>query len=166
MKDLKKIKEAFERNEQALLRQPSLGQKSGTVKVRLEKGLRCEVKGVCWQFASDMSVKVGGDQTAPSPGFYVAGALGSCIAIMAKMWASKLDIPIKSIEIDVSYEADMRMLFGVDDIPARWKNISYTARIDSPASEENIQKVLELAHRHSHVRGDLEHAFRIERCSG
>lgn len=163
MKDMKKIKEAFERNEQALLRQPSLGQKSGTVKVRLDKGLRCEIEGVCWQFASDMPVKVGGDQTAPSPGFYVAGALGSCIAIMAKMWASRLDIPIKSIEIDVFYEVDMSMLFGVNDTPARWKSISYEARVNSPASEKDIQKVLELAHQYSHVRGDLEYAFHIRR---
>lgn len=163
MKDSGKIKEAFQRNEQALLRQPLLGQKSGTVKVRLENGLRCEVEGSGWKFTSDMSVKVGGEQSAPPPGFYVAGALGSCIAIMAKMWASKLDIPIESIEIDVSYEADMSMLFGVNGVPAHWKKIAYSASVDSPASEEDIQKVLELAHKHSHIRGDLEYAFHIER---
>jgi uncharacterized OsmC-like protein len=157
------IKEAFERNQRALLRQPALGKKYGKVKVSLKDGLCCQVESGCWKFISDMPVNVGGDQTAPAPGLYVAGALGSCIAIMAKMWASKLDIPVKNIEIEVSYESDMSMLFGVNDVPARWKSISYTAYVESNASEEDIQKVLELAHSHSHVRGDLEHAFCIER---
>lgn len=164
MKDREKIKEAFERNEKVLLKQPSLGKKSGTVKVNLSKGVCCHVESGCWKFTSDMPVKVGGEQTAPSPGIYVAGALGSCIAIMAKMWASRLDIPIKSIEIEVYYETDMSMLFGVNDVPAHWKSISYVATVKSNANEKEIQKVLDLAHKYSHVRGDLEHAFHIERA--
>lgn len=163
MKDMEKIKEAFERNEKVLLKQPLLGKKSGTVKASLKEGLGCHVESGCWKFSSDMPVKVGGEQTAPPPGIYVAGALGSCIAIMAKMWAAKLDIPMKNIEIEVSYEADMSMLFGVNDVPAHWKSISYVATVESNAPEKEIQKVLDLAHKHSHVRGDLEHAFHIER---
>jgi uncharacterized OsmC-like protein len=159
----KEIKAAFQRNEQLLSRQPALGQKTGKVKVTLEDGLCCRVESGCWKFSSDMPAGAGGAQTAPSPGVYVAGALGSCIATMAKMWAAKLDIPIKSIEIEVSYEADMRMLFGINNIPAHWKRISYAAHVESEAPEEDIQKVLDLAHHYSHVRGDLEHAFRIER---
>lgn len=158
-----KIKAAFERNERALLKRPALGNKSGAVHVSLKEGLRCQVESGCWKFTSDMPVKVGGDQTAPPPGIYVAGALGSCLAIMAKMWAAKLNIPIKAIDIEVVYEADMRMLFGVDHVPARWKSISYIAHVESEASDKDIEKVLALAHEHSHVRGDLEHAFVVER---
>ncbi len=163
MNSPRQIKAAFERNEQILLRRPALAVKTGTVKASLKEGLCCQVESGCWKFTSDMPVKVGGDQTAPSPGIYVAGALGSCLAIMAKMWAAKLDIPIKSIDIEVSYEADMRMLFGIDHVPARWRNIAYTAHIESEASEKDLQRVLTLAHEHSHVLGDLEHAFLIKR---
>jgi uncharacterized OsmC-like protein len=158
-----KIKTAFERNEQALTRQPGLGQKTGKASVHLKHGLCCEVESGPWKFRSDMSEKVGGTATAPSPGIYEAGALASCIAIMAKMWAAKLDVTINDINVEVEFDTDMSMLFGVNDIPCHWKAIRYLVNIESDAPEEDIRKVLDLAHDHSHVRGDLEHEFHVER---
>ena len=163
MTSSEKIKTAFERNEQVLTKQPGLGQKTGKVSVHLKNGLCCEVESGPWKFRSDMSEKVGGTATAPSPGIYEAGALGSCIAIMAKMWAAKLDVTITHIEIEVEFDTDMSMLFGVNDIPSHWKAIRYNVHVESNAPEADIRKVLDLAHNHSHVRGDLEHAFHIER---
>jgi uncharacterized OsmC-like protein len=163
MTNSEKIKTAFERNEQVLTKQPGLGQKTGKVSVHLKNGLCCEVESGPWKFRSDMSQKVGGTATAPSPGVYEAGALGSCIAIMAKMWAAKLDVTINDINVEVAFDTDMSMLFGVNDIPSHWKAIRYKVHVESNAPEADIRKVLDLAHDHSHVRGDLEHAFHIER---
>lgn len=163
MTNSEKIKTAFERNEQVLTKQPGLGQKTGKVSVHLKNGLCCEVESGPWKFRSDMSQKVGGTATAPSPGVYEAGALGSCIAIMAKMWAAKLDVTINDINVEVAFDTDMSMLFGVNDIPSHWKAIRYKVHVESNAPEADIRKVLDLAHDHSHVRGDLEHAFQIER---
>ena len=158
-----KIKTAFERNEQALKRQPGLGEKTGKVTINLKDGLCCEVESGPWKFKSDMSEKTGGTASAPSPGIYEAGALGSCIAIMAKMWAAKLDVPINEIKIEVEFDTDMSMLFGVNGAPSHWKAIRYQVNVESDAPEADIHNVLDLAHNHSHVRGDLEHAFHIER---
>lgn len=158
-----KIKTAFERNEHALIRQPGLGYKTGKVKVSSAHGLSCEIDSGSWKFKCDMGEKLGGNETGPSPSAYEAGALGSCIAIMAKLWAAKLGVPINHIEIEVEYDTDMSLLFGVNGAPSHWTAIRYQANVESDAPEEDIRQVLNLAHNHSHVRGDLEYAFHIER---
>ncbi len=159
----KKIKSAFERNEKALKKRPSLAQKTGKVTVRSTEGLACEIESGPWQFKVDMPAQVGGEETAPTPGIYEAAALGSCIAIMIKMWSAKLDVPIDRVEAEVEFDADIRFLFGVGNIPAYWSAIRYHIFVESTASEADIRRVLDKAHKQSHVRGDFEYPHKIER---
>lgn len=163
MADTKIIKAAFERNEQALKKQPQLGQKTGKVAVRSIEGLACEIESGPWKFKADMPTQVGGEAQAPTPGLYEAGALGSCIAIMAKMWAAKLNVPIDKLDIEVEFNADTRFLFDVDNTPAYWSAISYHISVESDAPEADIMRVLDKAHRQSHVRGDFEHPHHLKR---
>ena len=157
------IKKAFERCELVLKMLPFLGQKSEKVTVRSGKGLACEVECESGRYNIDMPSQVGGAGTAPTPGEYEAGALGSCVSIMTRMWAAKLEVPIISIKVEVEYEADRRFLFDIGDVAPHWKSLSYKITIESSAPEEDVMRVLDLAHRQSHVRGDFEHAFDIKR---
>ena len=159
----KNIKKAFERCELALKILPFLGQKNEKVTVRSDKGLSCEVDCNSGKYNVDMPSQVGGRATAPTPGEYEAGALGSCVSIMTRMWAAKLEIPIESVKVEVEYEADRRFLFNIGDVPPHWKSLGYSITVESSAPEEDVMRVLDLAHRQSHVRGDFEYAFDIKR---
>lgn len=159
----KNIKKAFNRCKIALKAFPFLGQKNEKVTVRSGKGLTCEVDCGSFKYNVDMPPQVGGSATAPTPGKYEAGALGSCISIMVRMWAAKLDVPIESVKVEVEYEADRRFLFNVGDVSPHWKSLSYDITVVSTAPEEDVRRVLDLAHRQSHVRGDFEHAFNVKR---
>lgn len=121
MADQKSIKKAFNRCKIALKTFPFLGQKSEKVTVRSGKGLACEVECESGKYHIDMPSQVGGGATAPTPGEYEAGALGGCVSIMTRMWAAKLEVPIKSIKVEVEYEADRRCLFNIEDVPPHWK---------------------------------------------
>lgn len=159
----KTIKKAFERCELALKMLPFLGQKSEKVTVRSGKGLACEVECESGKYHIDMPSQVGGGATAPTPGEYEAGALGGCVSIMARMWAAKLEVPISSIKVEINYDADRRYLFNIGDVPPHWKRLNYNITVESSAPEEDVMRVLDLAHRQSHVRGDFEHAFDVKR---
>lgn len=159
----KEIKAAFERNEQALSRNPLLGKKTGKVKVAGGNGLACEIESGPWKLKTDMPKQVGGSETAPTPGILEAGALGSCIVTMVKMWAAKFDTHIDNIEVEVEFDADVRYLFAVGNAPTHWGAIRYQITVESPASEEDVMRVLDAAHKQSHLRGDFEHAFTVGR---
>lgn len=163
MANSKTIKRAFERTEKAFKEKPSLAQKTGHVKVSSRDGLTCEVEAGSFKFKADMPKAVGGEESAPTPGMYEAAALGSCITIMAKMWAAKMDVPIDVIQVDVEFDMDKRFLFGIDGVPAHWSAIRYHISVESTATEEEVMRVLDKAHNHSHVRGDFEHPFEIKR---
>lgn len=157
------LKTAFERNAAALSKRPSLGQKTGKVSVLSTAGLACEITSGSWRFKADMLAKVGGTETGPSPGIFEAGALGSCIAIMTKMWGAKLDVPIDKVEVEVEFDADTRFLYGLDEVPSHWSAIRYHITVESSASKEEVRRVLDYAHRQSHVRGDFEYGHKIDR---
>lgn len=159
----KTIKKAFDRCAIALKMLPFLGQKKEKVTVRSGKGLICEVDCGSVKYNVDMPSQVGGSATAPTPGDYEAGALGSCVSISARMWAAKLGVPIESIKVEVEYKADRRSLFNIGDVPSHWESLGYNITVVSTAPEEDVIRVLDLAHSQSHVRGDLEHSFDIER---
>ncbi len=158
-----RIKTAFERTETALKKRPSLGQKTGKVTVRSTEGLTCEIENKGWKFKADMPVQMGGNETAPTPGTYEAAALGSCITILVNMWAAKLDVPVDTVETEVTFEADTSCLFNVNNVPARWQSIRYHIRVESTAPEADVMRVLDAAHNQSHVRGDFEHPFTVGR---
>lgn len=157
------IKTAFERNEKALQKQPALGRKTGKVVVHASNGLACEIQCGPFTFRADMPETVGGEKSAPTPGMYEAGALGSCIAIMTKMWGAKLAVPIQSVEVEVEYDADTRFLFDVGNVPSHWAAIRYHISVESTAPEGEVMRVLDKAHQQSHVRGDFEHAHTVKR---
>lgn len=163
MTNYKTIKKAFERTEKAFTEKPSLAQKIGHVKVCCKDGLTCEVEAGSFKFKADMPKAVGGTESAPTPGMYEAAALGSCVTIMAKMWAVKMDVPLNAIQVDVEFDMDKRFLFGIGGVPAHWSAIRYHISVESTAPEEEVMHVLDKAHNHSHVRGDFEHSFEIER---
>ena len=150
MTDATKIRETAERNAKLLSLKPDRGHLTGITKAKIVDGLRCEIEDGPWKLTADMPVKAGGDETAPTPGTLGRGALASCLAIGISTWAARLEIPIDAVEVEVEGDFDARGELGVgDDIPAGYQEIRYRISIDSPASKDDLDKVLEKAERHS-----------------
>jgi len=163
MADQKKIKKAFKRCERALKFFPFLGKRNGMVTVHSGEGLSCEVSDGNRDFYVDMPSQVGGDDSAPTPALYEAGALGSCVSITARMWAARLGVPIDSIRVEVEFDIDTRSMFDISDVSPYFQNLDYHITVSSSAPEADVMRVLNLAHNHSHVRSDFENALHINR---
>ena len=125
------IKEALERNVKVVQARPSVGQGTAITKVTLNPGLACEVEDGPWRFNVGMTEKYGGLNNGPNPGVYGRAALGSCLAIGYGMWAARLEVPIRSLTVEVRARYDVRGELGVDEsVRPGYGDIVYVVTVD------------------------------------
>ena len=108
MKTKQSIKEAFERKEKAMQRMPSVGKGGVTTKINVKDGMTCEIQEGDWKLIADMSEKNGGNNKGPTPGTFGRAAFGSCLAITYIMFASKMEVQIENLEVEVQVDYDAR----------------------------------------------------------
>ena len=150
MTDQGAIRAIVERNVQLLALKPSRGHLTCATKARLVDGLRCEIEEGPWKFAADLPAKVGGNETAPTPGVLGRGALASCLAIGIATWSARLGVPIDALEVEVQADFDARGELGVGNgIPPGYTEVRYVVSIDSRASKHDLDKLLSTAERYS-----------------
>ena len=131
MSETEKIKLAIDRSTKALLLRPSLGQGTGISTTRMKNGLTCEVKEGAWKFLVDMSASIGGNAQGPTPGVYGRAAFGSCIAIGYMMMAAKMNITIKTLEVEVQADYDDSALLGIGNVTPGYSEVRYIITIES-----------------------------------
>lgn len=149
MEGEERVRTAFERNAQALRLRSSLGRGTAVTRVRLREGLTCEIEEGRWKFVADMGPKSGGSDEGPNPGVLARAALGSCLAMGYMMWATRLGIPLSSLEVEVHADYDSRGYHGVNDVKPGYSQIRYVVSIESDATEERIMNLLDEADAHS-----------------
>ena len=150
------IKDALEQRAKQIKASPSIGQGTAVTKVTLHPGLACEVEDAPWKFSAGMTEKYGGRNTGPNPGVYGRAALGTCLAITYGMWAAKMEIPIRSLSVEVRARFDVRGEFGIDDsIRPGYLDIVYVVTVDTDASEADVQRWLDVADAHSSLLDDF-----------
>lgn len=149
METQKNIKTKFERNEKALKLKPVLGHGKKVSITKIVNGLSCETKEGDWELKTDMPTQVGGNGSAPSPGTFGRAALGGCLASGYMMWASKLNIPIESLEIKIEADFDDGALFGTSDAYPGYSEVRYDVKIKSPLPLSEINAFLDKADSHS-----------------
>ena len=144
------IKTALERNVKAVTLRPAVGQGTAVTRVRLGTDLRCEIEEGNWKLKAGMTEKYGGDGSAPNPGVLGRAAIGSCLAIGYAMWASRLQVPIASLEVEIQADYDVRGELGAsDDVRPGYGEIRYIVKIESDAPAGEVEKLLETAERRS-----------------
>ncbi len=144
------IREIVERNIQLLALKPHRGHLTCATKARLVDGLRCEIEEGPWKFAADLPAKVGGDDTAPTPGVLGRGALASCLTIGIAIWAARLGVPLDALEVEVQADFDARGELGVGNgVAPGYSEVRYVVAIESPAPRDQLDELLRMAERHS-----------------
>ena len=145
MSQAERIAEAFERNERAIERLPTIAVKTSTCKARIVEGLRCEVEEGRWKLVSDLHEKSGGTGAGPDPSVLGRAAFVSCHAIGVVMWAAKLRVPLQGVEVDVETDFDAASHYGLGDSPPGFSEVRYTITVTSDAPEADVRRVIEAA---------------------
>lgn len=158
------IKTALERNVKAVSLRPSVGQGTAVTKVRWREGLTCDIEEGPWKLVAGMTEKYGGDNAGPNPGVYGRTALGSCLTIGYMMWASRLGIPIRALEVEIHADYDVRGELGVEEtVRPGYSKMRYVVSVESDATEEDIMKLLNTAERYSSYLDDFANPVPLER---
>jgi uncharacterized OsmC-like protein len=157
------LQSIVERAAAAVTLRPAIGQGTDTTAVHLRTGTTCDVEEGPWQIVADLDPELGGSHRHPGPGFLLRAALGTCFAQTVALWAAKLGVPVDQLDVEVVGHHDARGLLGVDGTAPRFTGLRYRITVESPAPEDDVQRVLDAARAHSPVHDSLRHALPIER---
>ena len=80
------------------------------------EGLKSRVEGPNGAtLVSDMPKGVGGEDSAPSPGWLLRAAIASCDATVIAMRAAQEGVELSTLEVTVDSESDDQGLLGMDE---------------------------------------------------
>lgn len=92
-----------------------------------------------FQVISDSGPDFAGYNLGPGSPELQLGVLGSCLTHIFLIQAASREVPLNSLEVEVTGQMDPRNgQPGYEHIPVYPHNISYTVHIDSPASDEEL----------------------------
>ncbi|MDZ7754212.1 MAG: OsmC family protein [Gammaproteobacteria bacterium] len=110
----------------------------------------------------DEPPELGGQDAAVNPVELVLVALGTCQEIMYAAYASVMGIKLDAVKVNVRGYLDLKGLLGMDDsIPAGYKRIKFETEIQSPASDEELTKLIEMVESHCPVLDILSTAQQV-----
>lgn len=107
------------------------------------EGLRCHVAQGRHQVSMDMSKAMGGEATAPSPGFFAKAGLVGCLAIATKMTAARNGFGFRSVHVELETDTDALAIFHKGGGNAAPLDSRITIMIDSDEPDERISDLVD-----------------------
>ena len=118
----------------------------------LEKGLKVRTVGPENEvIISNMPPTVGGEGSAPTPGWFMQAALATCNATGIAMKAAREGIELNTLEVSIDTESDTRGIFGIQEsIKVGPLNMRTRVRIGAEGvSEEKLHEIVKWNEKHS-----------------
>ena len=126
-----------------LLDNPAKSHSTSTISGIVSDGLQCQVTQGPFEVAMDMSKAMGGDATAPSPGFFAKAGLVGCIAIATKMTAAREGLSVRSVHVEVETDTDTLAIFGKGGGNAAPLDTRIKIKIDSDLPDREIDALID-----------------------
>ena len=146
------FKEGFEGFQSVFSQEPEKAKAVFRSTSHLVDGLKCEVRSGDHSMTIDEPEMLGGTNQGPNPVEVVLSALGACQEITYRLYADKLEIPVTGVEVEVLGEIDLCGFFAVDDnVRPGYTDITANVKIESTASDEDIQRLIEAVDAHCPV---------------
>ena len=161
--DIQRIKAAIERSVRALSARPGAA-KSTERTVVTGEGDHFEAKEGPWTFRIDAHESFGGLGVHPGPNTLGRAALGHCMCHSIVATFALMEIPIRSIEIEVESFSDLRGAFGIDaNEPSGFKELKYRVKVDSDATPEQLEQIVAAAEKMSPWYDNMSKPITISR---
>ncbi len=158
------IKAAMERNHDAVALRPSIAQGQEEMTIITNSDGVCIARDGENSLQVDLDKAYGGDSTMPGPGFLARAALGSCLSLGYLCWASSLDVPINDIKVTILSEYDGTAAVGLEsDATCGYTKVHVVVDIDSPASQEDIERVIKISDERSFMHAIFTETHPITR---
>ncbi|MGH8737020.1 MAG: OsmC family protein [Burkholderiales bacterium] len=148
------IRASIERASAALTQNPAMARSTAApLTARLIDGLAFEVTGAGGETVrTDMPSMMGGEASAPNPGWLMRASLAACTATVIAMRAAKLGINLTTLEVEAGSDTDSRRLLGLDDEARSVLALRLRVRIGAQgASEATLREIAAWGDAHSPV---------------
>jgi uncharacterized OsmC-like protein len=142
------IRTSLERAAKAVTLRPSVGQGTAITRVVMSEGTRCEISEGPWKLVTDMTPQYGGNAAGPTPGTLGRAALGSCMASAYVLWASRMDVPIHGLTVEVEADYDVRGELGIDSVSPTYSEVRCVVTVETDAPERDVCDMLRVADEH------------------
>ena len=150
---IENIRNSIEGTISYLRANPEKAFKKGTAATAvLEKGLKVRTVGPENEvIISDMPPTVGGEGSAPTPGWFMQAALATCNATGIAMKAAREGIELNTLEVSIDTESDTRGIFGIQEsIKVGPLNMRTRVHIGAEGvSEEKLHEIVKWNEKHS-----------------
>ncbi len=146
------VKAALEATVDALTLNPGAAQVRQAVESELLEACEVRVRIGDWTVSVDEPPALGGSNQAPSPTQYALAALGSCQAVMYRLWAERLGLQVERLEVRVRGDLDVRGLLGLaDEARSGFRSVEVEVAIDSPEPPQRLAELRRAVDRHCPV---------------
>lgn len=116
---------------------------------------------------SDSAPGLAGHSLGPTAPEMLLGALASCLVHTYLIQATLMAIPLDKVEVEISAQLDYKSVVGLpSDSAPIMQNITYQARVESPASGEVIERMHEMVEATCPVLATLRSPVNIRREIG
>lgn len=140
--------------------------RDSTATAVVERGLRLRTTAPDGAtVTTDMSTGVGGEASAPSPGWLMRAANASCIATLITMKAAEEGVTLEGLEVTVDSESDDYGILGLDEsVPAGPLTMRVHVRVASAsAGEDQVREIVAWGIDHCPVCDAVKRAVPVER---
>jgi uncharacterized OsmC-like protein len=120
---------------------------------------KTHVRSKPFVFTKDEPPQLLGKDHGANPVEYALTALAGCVTTTLVFHAAANGVKINKIESTLEGDIDLRGLLNLDDsIKVGYESIQINFKIDSDASEETLQELIELGKKHSPVANTISNA--------
>ncbi len=151
------LKTALSKTVQGIQANPAMSRVVFEAQTALVEDVRCT--GHVRNFAPivvDEPPELGGQDKGANPVELLLVALGACQEIMYSAMAAMMGIRLDEVKVSLKGTLDLKGLFGMDPaIPPGYQKIAYETILRSPASEEELRKLVEAVESHCPVLDTL-----------
>lgn len=114
-----------------------------------EQNITCKLETGKALVEAGLHPATGGDGLSVCSGDMLLEALAACAGVTLKAVATALDVPLRGGSVSAEGDLDFRGTLGVDKgAPVGFREIRLRFHLDTPASPEQVSKLLQLTERY------------------
>lgn len=106
-------------------------------------------------FRTDWPPEIGGQDSGPSPGEALLGALGGCVAMTYVTKAASRGVPIDELEVAIQARVDLQGTFELDSVRAGLSDVTITVGVRSDVDDAVLDGLARVTRRASAVYDSL-----------
>lgn len=137
------IQAAHARLKNVFEKRPEAARSTNHATAVVTDGLRCRFRQGDAEATMDMPEIMGGDGTAPTPGFFGRAAVSGCVAIGLKQMAVVEGLAIRSITVDIETDFDDSAAMGLGANSAAPLETRLAIRVDTDEPESKVRDLID-----------------------